>query len=108
VLGAFGAHALADTLTPKAAATWDTAVQYQLVHALALCLVGGLMNGRSGTMLRVAGWSFGIGVLLFSGSLYLLSLGGPRLLGPVTPIGGAAFILGWIALAFSARSGSTG
>lgn len=93
-------------LGPGGSATWDTAVQYHLVHALALCLVGGLMQHRSGNLLRVAGWAFGIGVLLFSGSLYVLALDGPRGFGPITPLGGVAFIIGWIALALSARSGA--
>jgi uncharacterized membrane protein YgdD (TMEM256/DUF423 family) len=60
------------------------------------------MEGARSAALRVAGWAFGAGVVLFSGSLYLLALDGPRILGPVTPIGGVCFIIGWIALAVSA------
>lgn len=102
-LGAFGAHALRSRLTESALSTWETAVQYQLVHALALLAVALLIRTQppdvaSPAAYQVAGWSFLIGVLLFSGSLYLLALGGPRVLGPVTPLGGAAFLLGWIAL----------
>lgn len=100
--GAFGAHALADILTPRSIQVWDTAVQYQLVHALALVLVGLLdTNGRSRS-LTIAGWAFALGVLFFSGSLYALALEGPRVLGPVTPLGGLCFIVGWLALAAKA------
>ena len=107
MLGAFGAHGLAGVLGPEGSATWDTAVQYHLIHALSLCLVGSLMKDRPGPLLRMAGWAFASGVLLFSGSLYVLALDGPRLFGPITPLGGVAFIVGWIALALSARSAAT-
>lgn len=105
LLGAFGAHALASRLEGALRDTWETAVTYQLVHALALLIVG--VWGRQSvvsahTMLIVAGWSFMIGILLFSGSLYTLALHGPRILGPVTPLGGVAFVLGWLALAGAA------
>ncbi|MFP6836019.1 MAG: DUF423 domain-containing protein [Pseudomonadales bacterium] len=100
VLGAFGAHALASRFSESNQATWDTAVTYQLTHALALLVVGLLArdSGASSTALSVAGWGFIVGVALFSGSLYLLAVDGPRFLGPVTPVGGAAFIVGWVAL----------
>jgi uncharacterized membrane protein YgdD (TMEM256/DUF423 family) len=100
VFGAFGAHALASRFTESNQAAWDTAVTYQLTHALALLVVGLLARdpGASGTAFSVAGWGFVVGVALFSGSLYLLALDGPRFLGPVTPIGGAALIVGWLAL----------
>ena len=107
VLGAFGAHALADVLTPSAAAVWDTAVQYHLIHALALLCCGVLARNAAHGWLTAAGWAFVVGIFLFSGSLYLLSLGGPRFLGPVTPLGGLAFIVGWTALAVSAVSRRT-
>lgn len=103
LLGAFGAHALAERLEAGALSAWDTAVQYQLVHALALVLIAVLCGRDDGLAIRVAGWSHALGILMFSGSLYLLALGGPRLLGPVTPIGGVAFVLGWVALAVAAR-----
>lgn len=100
-LGAFGAHGLRTQLG-AAIDTWQTAVLYHLVHALALLLVGLWLRFAAGAgtggPLLVAGWSFVLGVLLFSGSLYALALGGPRMLGPVTPLGGAAFIIGWLAL----------
>ena len=100
-LGAFGAHALAGSLSPRGAEVWDTAVLYHLVHALALLLTGLLAREGSSRSQAMAGWAFGIGVLLFSGSLYALALGGPRFLGPITPLGGLCFIFGWLALAAS-------
>jgi len=106
-LGAFGAHALRDALAASGhTGTWETAVLYHLVHALALAAVGvgaaaGVLAARPA---RVAAWAFALGIVLFSGSLYGLSLGGPRLLGPVTPLGGVAFIVGWCSLAFAARA----
>lgn len=89
-------------LSARGAEIWDTAVQYHLIHALALVFAGTLRNRSEGRALTVAGWSFALGVLFFSGSLYLLALGGPSFLGPITPLGGVAFIVGWLALAASA------
>ena len=107
--GAFGAHALKARLSPESLATWDTAVLYQLVHALALLAVAGLIRvsdltdpRASTTGYVVAGWGFIVGVLLFSGSLYGLTLGGLRILGPVTPIGGIALLTGWFGLLYAA------
>ena len=78
-------------------------MQYQLIHALALVLTGMLQSDLlQARAIRLAGWSFALGVLFFSGSLYLLALGGPTFLGPITPLGGIAFIVGWLALAVSA------
>ena len=93
-LGAFGAHALKDTLMAAGTLeTWRTAVLYQLIHAVALvALPGWPWVGRS--------WI--AGVVLFSGSLYWLALGGPKILGPVTPLGGVALLLGWALLAWHA------
>ena len=104
VLGAFGAHALASRLSDSNLAVWDTAVTYQLTHALALLVVGLLTRepGSASTALNIAGWGFLVGVVLFSGSLYALAFDGPRMLGPVTPIGGVAFITGWVALLIGA------
>lgn len=101
-LGAFGAHALRTLLDADALAVWRTAVDYQFWHALALC-VAALRMPRGGTAALVAALAFAAGCLLFSGSLYALALGAPRLLGVVTPFGGIAFIIGWIALALSWR-----
>lgn len=98
-LGAFGAHALRARLGDSLS-TWDTAVTYHLIHAVALLAVVALLRGaEDAALLRAAGWSMTFGVLLFSGSLYLLALDGPRWLGPVTPLGGLGFICGWILLA---------
>lgn len=89
-LGAFGAHGLEGKLDAKANDWWQTATLYALVHAVAALV----MAGQSGVF-RTGGWSFVIGTVLFSGSLYFMALGGPRLLGAVTPVGGVAFLLGW-------------
>jgi uncharacterized membrane protein YgdD (TMEM256/DUF423 family) len=99
-LGAFGAHALKARLGAEPLALWNTAVQYHLVHALGMILVGACASlAPDGPWLRVAGGLLIAGIVLFSGSLYALSLGAPRGFGVVTPVGGLAFILGWIALA---------
>ncbi len=100
VLGAFGAHALKQSLSATALQTWHTAVQYHFVHVLALLAVGLLLKGTSLLVPgKIAGIAFILGMLLFSGSLYGLALGGPKLLGPITPLGGLCFIVGWVALA---------
>jgi len=104
MLGAFGAHSLKERLTEKSLATFQTGVQYQFMHSIALILVGLLMlslGEESNKRLNRSGWFFAIGILLFSGSLYSLALGGPRWLGPVTPLGGLSFMIGWVLLAFS-------
>ncbi|MEE4300729.1 MAG: DUF423 domain-containing protein [Pseudomonadales bacterium] len=98
-LGAFGAHALKARLG-DAIGTWETGVSYHLVHALALFGVAVLLRvGSEAALLRAAGWLFAFGILAFSGSLYLLALDGPRWLGPVTPLGGLAFIVAWTCIA---------
>lgn len=110
ILGAFGAHALRNSFTPRALETWHTAVNYQMIHALALLAVFLLMRHAmaSGmevsTSLKIAGWAFLVGVLLFSGSLYALSFGAPAFFGPITPLGGVSFIVGWLALAVAILS----
>jgi uncharacterized membrane protein YgdD (TMEM256/DUF423 family) len=101
-LGAFGAHALRGQLTPDLARVWQTAVQYHAWHALALLGVGLLLLNRPD--LQRAGWAGGLfaaGIVLFSGSLYLLALTGIRGLGAVTPVGGLAFLAGWALLAWA-------
>ena len=101
VLGAFGAHALKGKLSISSQATFETAVHYQMTHSLGLLLVGVLMLVLGiKTPWLTAAWSFTVGIFLFSGSLYGLALLGWRWLGPVTPVGGALFILGWLALAY--------
>jgi uncharacterized membrane protein YgdD (TMEM256/DUF423 family) len=103
-VGAFGAHALKARLESTGlSATYQTGVQYHFYHALALLAVGLLaQSGRSGTAIQVAGWSFLVGIVLFSGSLYVLALTGITKLGAITPFGGLAMIVGWIALAVAA------
>jgi uncharacterized membrane protein YgdD (TMEM256/DUF423 family) len=101
--GAFGAHALRDRLPPADLAIFETAARYQMYHALALLAVGWLVE-RGHPRAHLAGMLFVAGVVLFSGSLYILTLCGIRWMGAVTPFGGAAFILGWVALALGAAS----
>jgi len=100
VLGAFGAHALKTKLSPDLLVVWHTAVQYQFYHVLALLAVVLLMINGAGesVALKVAGIAFIVGMLIFSGSLYVLSLSGIRWLGAITPLGGVGFLVGWIAL----------
>ena len=101
VLGAFGAHALKGKLSISSQATFETAVHYQMTHSVGLLLVGVLMIVLGvKTPWLTAAWSFTVGIFLFSGSLYGLALLGWRWLGPVTPVGGALFIVGWLALAY--------
>lgn len=98
LLGAFGAHAMRDRLSPEMLRVWETAVQYQFWHALALLAVGLLAARVAGTWLNAAGVAFALGVLIFSGSLYALALTGVRVLGAVTPFGGLLLIAGWLCL----------
>lgn len=105
-LGAFGAHGLEGKLDPSSLQTYKTGVQYHFIHLIPLLLIPFLPNGRFKVRLLLAGWLFLLGIVLFSGSLYLLStrdLTGLKVawLGPVTPIGGLLFIGGWVALALS-------
>jgi len=98
--GAFGAHGLRPILTDKMMAVFETGVRYHLVHALAM-LIAGLSAHWFGHRIFVsAGWSFCIGILVFSGSLYTLALSGVRTLGMLTPFGGLAFLIGWGFLAW--------
>jgi len=100
--GAFGAHLLAGRLTPSHLNTYETGVRYQMYHALALLGVGVLLRRRPSRLLRLAGWLFVVGIVLFSGSLYALAFTGTRSWGAITPLGGAAFLAGWLALAVGA------
>lgn len=112
-LGAFGAHALKDSLVARGTtATWQTAVLYHLIHAVALlALAGWAQSTGSG---QVGGWNnirwiggcWVMGVIFFSGSLYWLALGGPKFLGPVTPLGGLTFLAGWSLVAWNALRAS--
>ncbi|TPG81466.1 DUF423 domain-containing protein [Pseudomonas arsenicoxydans] len=101
-LGAFAAHGLKNRLTPEYLAIFHTGVTYQLVHTLALLGVALLATQISGRLITWAGASFALGILLFSGSLYLLTLTGVSKLGIVTPFGGLAFLIGWICLGLAA------
>jgi len=105
MLGAFGAHGLKGTLAAPLLATFQTAVQYQFYHSLALLLVAVLMHqGLSGGWITASAVLFALGMVFFCGSLYALALGGPRWLGPVTPLGGLMFIAGWGALLMAVLS----
>jgi len=102
-LGAFGAHALRARLAADQLALWNTATQYLFWHALGVLVVGlACAQLPESAWLRTAGALLAAGILLFSGSLYLIALGAPRVLGAVTPIGGLAFLAGWAALAVGA------
>jgi uncharacterized membrane protein YgdD (TMEM256/DUF423 family) len=109
-LGAFGAHGLKRKLAPLADATdrlgwWETGAHYHLTHALALGLVAFLVARAPSTAANASGYLFLAGMLLFSGSLYTMTLTGIRVLGAVTPIGGLCLLAGWASLGFAAWSG---
>lgn len=100
--GAFGAHGLKGRAGAEQLAWLDTATRYAMWHALALlgaAVLGETAAGAAAGTLRLAAWSFALGIVVFSGSLTFMALGGPRWLGAVTPFGGAAFLVGWAALA---------
>ena len=104
-LGAFGSHALNDRLVAEGMLeAWKTAVLYHLVHSVALFSLAFRSGGIQSRQSTIAAWTWLAGILLFSGSLYGLALGGPSILGPVTPLGGLSLIVGWVALAFSSAS----
>jgi uncharacterized membrane protein YgdD (TMEM256/DUF423 family) len=103
--GAFGAHALRARLAPDLLTVFETGARYQMYHALALLAVAWASNHWPGTPLRLAGWLFIGGTLLFSGSLYLLALTGARWLGAITPLGGLLFLAGWAALGIGVAKG---
>ena len=99
--GAFGAHGLRDKISQHSLEVYETAVRYQMFHALAMILCA--VVATSGA--RTAGWLFQAGIILFSGSLYLLALTETKWLGAITPVGGLSFLAGWAALAWSALRG---
>ncbi len=108
-LGAFGAHGLKSRVAPDLLSVWQTGVQYHLIHALALLLIGILCQLMpDAALVRSAGWSLQLGILLFSGSLYVLVLSGVKSLGIITPLGGVAFLVGWLLLALAAWRHSAG
>lgn len=106
-MGAFGAHALKDRLDEYSQGIWEKAVFYHFVHAIGILLVS--LFGRAGMLsasgAERVGWLLAFGIVLFSGSLYVLAVSGVRILGAVTPFGGVAFIIGWILLAYEATRG---
>ena len=108
-LGAFGAHGLKTLFKDTAdveqrLAWWQTAAQYHLIHALAIALAAHLASKTGATSASVAGYCFAGGILLFSGSLYAMTLSGIRVLGAVTPLGGLSLLAGWMALIATARN----
>ena len=103
-LGAFGAHALRTRITPRDLEIFDVAVRYQLTHAMALLITGLILWWRGldvSRLLVITPWLFTAGIILFSGSLYVLVLTGKRWLGAVTPMGGVLFLAGWLLLALA-------
>lgn len=103
-LGAFGAHALRHKIAPELLVTWEKAVDYQMYHALALFIIAiSIKLWPEVRRIRTAGFLLFIGILLFSGSLYTLVLTEVRALGVITPIGGVAFLWGWVLFGMSAR-----
>lgn len=108
MLGAFGAHGLKDKLSEKYLAIWETAVQYQMFHALGLLAIGILASSSilgTSSQLNWAGYLMLAGIIIFSGSLYVLSLTKIGVLGAITPIGGVLFIISWIMLIIAALKG---
>jgi uncharacterized membrane protein YgdD (TMEM256/DUF423 family) len=103
--GAFGAHALKSRLGPDLLGVFEVGVRYQIIHALALLVLACLAAKVSGRLMMFAGGLFIAGIILFSGSLYLLSLTGQRWLGAITPLGGLAFLSGWSCLILAALKG---
>ncbi len=102
-LGAFGAHALRARLAPDLLAIYQTGVQYHLVHALGLFVAAWLAGEDQGRAARIAGVLLALGILVFSGSLYLLALTGIRAFGAITPLGGVAWIVAWVLIAWRVR-----
>ncbi|NIQ37644.1 MAG: DUF423 domain-containing protein [Proteobacteria bacterium] len=106
VFGAFGGHTLKARLTPELLATFETGVRYQMVHALVLLIVAlAPLRKPALGLLAIGGWLFVTGIVLFSGSLYLIALSGLRVFGAITPLGGIAFICGWFIIALTAFRG---
>ena len=101
LLGAFGAHALKNILSPEMLAVYKTGVEYQFYHALGLLLIGLIGLQVKSKYLRWSGIFITVGIILFSGSLYVLALTGIKVIGAITPIGGVSFVAGWIFLAIA-------
>ena len=105
VFGAFGAHALKSKLSPDMLETFEVAVRYQIYHGLGLIAAAWAVSQWQNQLTAASGWFFFAGILIFSGSLYVLSFTGFRWLGAITPIGGLAFIVGWGCLTIAAIRG---
>jgi uncharacterized membrane protein YgdD (TMEM256/DUF423 family) len=101
-LGAFGAHGLRQRLSPEMLAIFETGVRYHVYHALALLAVAWVADKNPESFANAAGWAFTLGIVVFSGSLYILSISGIRWLGAVTPLGGVALLVGWVLLFLAA------
>ncbi|WP_155592430.1 DUF423 domain-containing protein [Lysinibacillus cavernae] len=103
--GAFGAHALKEVLDDYSTGIWETAVQYQMFHATGLLIIGLLMSSKilgEVKQLNLAGIFFNLGIVFFSGSLYVLAISGVKVLGAITPIGGVLFLAGWLLIILTA------
>lgn len=100
-LGAFGAHALKNRLTPDMLDIFEVGVRYHMYHALGLLAVAWATSRWPESNLTAAGWAFIVGIIIFSGSLYILSMTGMRWFGAITPLGGLAFLIGWAILVWS-------
>lgn len=100
-LGAFGAHALESKLSESMLSVWDKAVHYQMFHSLIIIVSGLALMKYESAALVGAGWTFIIGVLLFSGSLYIYSTTGMRMMAMITPFGGVFFLIGWILFGYA-------
>lgn len=105
LLGAFGAHALKSRVSEHLLAVFEVGVRYQMYHALALLAVAWAAERYPGSWTTLSGWLFLAGIVIFSGSLYLMTFTGARWLGAITPIGGLCFIVGWLSLVISALRG---
>lgn len=106
LVGAFGAHGLRDRVAADMLAVFETGVRYHLIHALGVLAVSWAASRWPSAWVSAAGWLFIAGILLFSGSLYLLAITGTRWLGAITPVGGVCFLIGWAALATGALRGT--
>jgi len=101
-LGAFGAHGLRSKLSDEMLAIYQTGIQYHMFHAVGLMIVGLVFQWISNSSVMIwAGWSMAFGILIFSGSLYVLSISGLRWLGAITPVGGLGFLIGWLLFAYA-------
>ena len=106
--GAFGAHGLRGRISDARLANFETGTRYLLVHAVALLVVGVLSSRQGAPPLTAVGWCFSVGMLIFTGTLWILALTNMRWLGAVTPVGGTALIAGWVLLAVAAARGQIG